>query len=224
MSETEYHPSKFRQWANEHSFIILSTLTTLFILIPLADSGFVQVITLIIYTLLIAVSLLIISGSERLKRRHWLLLVLFLMPWLGTEGTLYSAITDAILGVFFFYVAIRIILIILSHKEVDRNVVVGSVAGYVLLGISFNFICALLYVFDPGAYKMDMASLDPYTFVYYTFVTMSTLGYGDITPATRQSEALSLFITISGQFYMVLVVATLVGKYASRPTNSQPQD
>ena len=224
MSEREYHPSKFRQWANEHGFIILSVLTTLFILVPLAESAFVRLLTLIIYTLLVAVSLLIISGSARLKWHHFVLMGLLIFPWLGAQGTVYNALTDAILGIFFFYVAIRIILIILSHKEVDHDVVVGSVAGYILLGIGFNFICALLFQFDQTAYNLDASSLDPYTFVYYTFVTMSTLGYGDITPATRQAEALSLLITISGQFYMVLVVATLVGKYAGRPVNSQPQD
>ena len=51
--------------------------------------------------------------------------------------------------------------------------------------------------------------------IYYTFVTLSTLGYGDVVPSTPQSQAVSLLIAISGQFYMVIIVAAIVGKYIS---------
>ena len=51
---------------------------------------------------------------------------------------------------------------------------------------------------------------------YFTFITLSTLGYGDLVPAIPQSQALSIFIAISGQFYMDIVVAVIVGKFINK--------
>lgn len=52
--------------------------------------------------------------------------------------------------------------------------------------------------------------------VYYTLVTMTTVGYGDITPQLPAAKSLSMFIAISGQFYIATVVAIIVGKYANK--------
>jgi hypothetical protein len=54
-------------------------------------------------------------------------------------------------------------------------------------------------------------------YIYYTFVTFTTLGYGDIIPLQPISKSLALLISISGQIYIAIIIAMLVGKYASNP-------
>ena len=52
--------------------------------------------------------------------------------------------------------------------------------------------------------------------VYYTFITLTTAGYGDITPQLPLAQSLAMIIAVMGQFYVAVVVAILVGKYASK--------
>ena len=57
-------------------------------------------------------------------------------------------------------------------------------------------------------------------YLYYGFVTLSTLGYGDITPTAPLARSLSIFVAIGGQLYLVIVMAMIIGKFL----NSQRQD
>ncbi len=62
----------------------------------------------------------------------------------------------------------------------------------------------------------EPAAAHLHEYIYYTFVTFTTLGYGDIVPLVPISKSLSLVISISGQFYIAIIIAMLVGKYASK--------
>lgn len=54
---------------------------------------------------------------------------------------------------------------------------------------------------------------DPSHFIYFSFVTMSTLGYGDITPVTAPAEAVAILLSVFGPMYLTVLVAMLVGRY-----------
>jgi len=187
----------------------------LFLLLPpfAGEHPFMELFIILLYTLMIAVSILIITERDRLHFWHWLLILILILPWFRTDESLLGILADLILASFFSYMAIKIIVQILKSSEISLNIVIGSVSGYLMLGLGFSFICPLLMVLDPGAYSIPEVYKEPYAYIYYAFVTMSTLGYGDITPQNPQSQAVALLITIAGQFYMVIVVASLVGKY-----------
>lgn len=214
----KWERSRFRKWLNDNSYIALSILTILFILLPpfVNESTFIRIFIIILYTLMIGTSLLIITESERLRPKHWLLMIILLLPWVKLEGSNLASVANLLLSGFFLFVAVMIVIQIFKSKEVNLNVMIGSVAGYLMLGIGFSFICPLLLLIDPAAYQVPDSFTPSYGFVYYSFVTMSTLGYGDITPHSQQAQSVALLITISGQFYMVLVVATLIGKFLHR--------
>jgi hypothetical protein len=52
-------------------------------------------------------------------------------------------------------------------------------------------------------------------YLYFSFVTLTTLGYGDITPVSAFAKSLTIFIAITGQLYLTILIAMLVGKYLS---------
>jgi len=124
-------------------------------------------------------------------------------------------ITTSILYLaFYIYIIHRLFLVIIRSQKVDIDVIVISVSIYLIAGIIFAIICSALDKIYTGAYT-EMAVTGPrvYEFVYYSFITMATVGYGDIVPKIPETKALAVLIGINGQLYMTIIVAILVGKY-----------
>ena len=99
-------------------------------------------------------------------------------------------------------------------KRVSENLIFGAIDGYLLIGILGGFAFRLIHHFYPNAFEMSAvleSKLDVFT--YFSFVTLTNLGYGDITPITPPSQAMALFLAISGQMYLAIVIGILVGKY-----------
>jgi hypothetical protein len=103
---------------------------------------------------------------------------------------------------------------VLLTGNVDANCVAGAICIYVMSGINWAVIYSLEEVARPGSFHgLDVGSLKS-TFLdmlYFSFATLTTVGYGDILPAHPIARILAMMETIVGQFYMAVLVATLVG-------------
>jgi hypothetical protein len=90
-----------------------------------------------------------------------------------------------------------------------------------MLGIGFALVFALIEHLQPGSFTglegFAHMSDQVLTFLYYSFVTMSTLGYGDISPVTPHAMTASYVLAIFGQLYLAILVARLVALYIGRP-------
>jgi hypothetical protein len=108
---------------------------------------------------------------------------------------------------------------IAKGNNISANRIVGAICVYLMIGVIWALSYALLEAVVPGSFKgltehVASTSWNP-DWVYFSFVTLSTLGYGDITPMTYSARALSYFEAIVGQFYLAVLVAGLVGAYLS---------
>ncbi len=104
-------------------------------------------------------------------------------------------------------------------NNLSANRIIGAVCVYLMLGVIWALCYALLEAIVPGSFEgiaehAASASWNP-DWVYFSFVTLTTLGYGDILPQTFSARALSYFEAIVGQFYLAVLVAGLVGAYLS---------
>ena len=109
-----------------------------------------------------------------------------------------------------------IVGIILSHlfaeKEITSDIIMAAICGYFLIGLLWNSVYLLLIAFDPGSFQFSrVLGSRGGEFTYYSFVTLTTLGYGDITPVTDPARSLSLLEAVTGQLYLAVLVARLVG-------------
>lgn len=102
---------------------------------------------------------------------------------------------------------------VLLTGHVDLNVITGSVALYLVLGLIWAIFYTMLLQFSPEAFK----GLEPEHFVatlttmtYFSFVTLTTLGYGDISPTRPMAEVLVVLEAVTGMFYFAIVVASLI--------------
>jgi len=103
---------------------------------------------------------------------------------------------------------------VLLTGNVDANCVAGAICIYVMSGINWAVIYSLEEVARPGSFHgLDLGSLKSTVLdmLYFSFATLTTVGYGDILPAHPIARILAMMETIVGQFYMAVLVATLVG-------------
>ncbi len=84
--------------------------------------------------------------------------------------------------------------------------------GFVLLGILGGVVFEMLEYHAPGSlqFKSEMSS---YSFYYFSFINLTSVGFGDIIPGSSQAQAITILLGIIGQFYLAFGVAVLVGKF-----------
>ncbi len=142
--------------------------------------------------------------------------LMVLLTWIGFifDFRFLSRITGLVATFFFFVVIVLLILRIANSRRVRLLEFVESVNIYLLLGIAASVLFKSVYVFNPEAYNAPAAGLDSMSdFIYFAFVTMTTLGYGDISPAGPLARSLAIFFSVAGQLYLTMIIAMLVGKY-----------
>ena len=123
--------------------------------------------------------------------------------------------------ILFLLVTIHLIQKVFKSKQVDQELIFASIAGYIMIGLMTAILCKFVATIYPNAYSNLPQNSLLVDYAYYSFVTMSTLGYGDITPQIPATRSLSIFITLIGQFYMTVLVAFLIGKFISQGENNK---
>ena len=106
--------------------------------------------------------------------------------------------------------------------EANSNRLVGAVCIYLLLGDIWAIAYTVLDLFSPGSFTGFSPEKDQgwdSEWLYFSFVTMTTLGYGDISPVSATARALAYVQAVFGQFYIAILVAGLVSAYISNRQN-----
>lgn len=115
----------------------------------------------------------------------------------------------------------RILRVVFHADRVTVDSIFGSIVAYQLIGLFFAGVYTLLMLADPGSFRgAGVASAAPSLLqndmAYYSFVTLATLGYGDIVPVSSVARSIAITEALVGQFYVAVVVALLIGAYLSR--------
>ena len=124
-------------------------------------------------------------------------------------------------GYFLFYLVVtfEIIKQVWYAKEVNKNVIFGLMSGYISLGLIGFFVCLSIELLEPGSFQgsllggMGQTELLAEELMYFSFITLMTIGYGDILPITVLAQKAAIFIGLVGQFYLVIITAIVVGKF-----------
>ncbi len=119
--------------------------------------------------------------------------------------------------VFFVYILVVLFRHILRSQVVEAEVLYGAIACYLLISYIWAFLYQILYVLEPAAFSYGAhEALTFFDFLYYSFITITTLGYGDLLPATNHAKSLAVVEAIVGVFYTALVIARLVSLYGAQ--------
>jgi voltage-gated potassium channel len=203
----------------------------IFIVILLAVLPFIGGDELAIFSMKLVFSVILIFGiyAGRRIRRDLVLggalgvpvLVGRWLPQYSTDIRVFLAI-DILTAVFLLYITIMILNQVLSARRVTLDTIAGAVCAYFLIGLAWAFVDRAMFVINPHSFAFASASFghifEEHTrsepqlmnFAYYSFATLTTTGFGDITPASGPSRTISVFEAIAGQFFIAVLIARLV--------------
>jgi hypothetical protein len=113
---------------------------------------------------------------------------------------------------------------VFRQSRITLDMLSGALCGYLVVGVTFGHLYTALEAIAPGSFaglpKLSDVR-EHFLLTYFSMVTLTTVGYGDITPATDTSRSLCILEAVLGQFYMAVLIAGLLGKWISQPANSE---
>jgi hypothetical protein len=123
--------------------------------------------------------------------------------------------------VFLGFTLITLLRAVLRTDTVTLDTIYGALSVYFLMAFVWGIAYLLLETLQPGGLSMDPArhpkhTVDWFDCMFYSFVTLTSLGYGDMVPISAQARSLSILEAVSGIMYVAVLVARLVGLYASK--------
>jgi len=138
-----------------------------------------------------------------------------------SDENLVNKIRFFISFLFYVIVAAEIISTIWQAKIIDKSVIFGLISGYISLGFIGFFIYLSVDLWYPNSFNGILISeisgqAATEELMYFSYITLLTIGYGDITPITPMAQKATIFIGLMGQFYMVIITAIIVGKFISQ--------
>ena len=167
-------------------------------------------------------SLILLAGINAFSQKKSRLIIaaalafpLFVSIWLDYLAmSTWVIVVGRFFGILFFAYAIVLFLSYLFAEEaVTRDTLFAAIIVYLLIGLMWSLLYSVMELLQPGTFAISHGQFKghPYYFLYYSFVTLTTLGYGDITPADPRASVFAILEAIIGQIYLAVLVARLVG-------------
>jgi len=124
---------------------------------------------------------------------------------------------------FLAFLVIIILSFIFGEHEVTLNVIYASIVVYLLIAIMWAFVYSVLESIVPGSFVIGEGQIEAgqRLYIYYSFVTITTLGYGDVTPITDLANTFSFLEAVTGQLYLAILIARLVGIHIVQSMNKK---
>ncbi len=136
---------------------------------------------------------------------------------LGESAYLFVALALA-------FTAVMMVVHTIQEQEINFEQIAAALSAYLLFGVVWGFAYFLLEAVVPGSLSIgdtfDRTQLG--TYIYHSFVTLTTLGYGDITPLSQQARSLALVEAVVGQLYLAVLIGKLVGAYSRAGVKQAP--
>lgn len=230
--------------SHRHSALLVAIITAFAVRPLFGNIGAAPLVFSVVMLLLVFIALYniqideLVGERERLarERRRWLAVgwalatiaiverfLAFIVP--GKIVFISGSVCWLILLCFITWQELRALL---RQKRVTGQTISMAVSLYLLLGITWGMLYILLYQLQPGAFSFSGAPMPPGAgtegdqaafpvLIYFSLVTLATVGYGDIAPLSLQARYLSVAEGITGQFYLAILVARLVAMQMSQP-------
>jgi len=213
----------YLQTFSQRRFLILLVLIlSMLVLTPFLDD-FIE--TRILMDAFLTAIFFAIIFAVKSKRSHVIIasflalpLIISIWSFYFVELTSISLLTRIFGALFLGYAVINILRIVVQSEEVTKETIYAAIVAYMLMALMWAFLYMILELLAPGSFSFPERGFRAETmrFKYFSFVTITTLGYGDIAPLTNKASSLVMLEALFGQIYLVVLVAWLVGMHVSR--------
>ncbi len=149
----------------------------------------------------------------------------------GETSSIFVFCSHVCAAIFLFGMAALIVRLLFGSQTIDFDSFLGAICGYVFLGLGWAMLYSLIERLHTGSFAVNPGLLTPAeanvlptdVLVYYSFVTLTTLGYGDVVPTSHAAQTLAWMEAITGQFYLAVIVATLVSILVAKGPSPHPE-
>lgn len=129
---------------------------------------------------------------------------------------------------FIGFVAARLLNFIFQMRKIDAESICAAISAYIMIGILWGMFYSLVELMQPGAFVFtagpsESRAMTPMNGIYFSFVTLATIGYGDIIPVSSTARMMAIMEATSGMFYVTVLISRLVSLYTSACQNAQAE-
>jgi len=207
--------------------LILAILLSLFVVLPIFE--FRMMLDAILTLLVVVTLVLVIDTAKLLKVALVFALLSIISNWtaLWVNSTTVKLLGSSAELIFMIMIASVILNEVFRAQHINVETISGAICVYLLIGLMWSHVYIIIELLEPNSFNnlgfnaqepldSDWVSKLSVQLNYYSFVTLSTLGYGDITPVTRAAKSFATLEAILGQLYLAVLVARLVGQQVKR--------
>ena len=194
--------------------MLLLLLFFIFVFVPILhreEGG--AIIIKIIYSLMLFTGILSVSREKKILIGISIFAAIsFFVNWLSQiEPTTPVLIAHNLCAIFFnLFFAIAILVKTFAKGEITYHRIIGSIVVYLLVGLIFTYVFNAIYITQGPSSFNNIKGTELKEFVYFSFTSLSTMGYGDITPVHPLARSLANFEALIGQLYPAILIARLV--------------
>jgi hypothetical protein len=221
MAVKELTARLYHFWSSDHSLTVLlvTVVITVFILYPLIDLGLISGLWSNFFLLLTLLSGVVAVSANAVSKGVAVFCVAanFLLRWVAdAQQSINLSLTSAFLSLLFVGIlAATVVTQVFREGRITAHRICGAVVVYLLLGLMWSFAYHLIVLQFPGAFSFA-AALEPSAgslqakLTYFSFVTLTTVGYGDITAVHPVARPLVIVEALVGQLFPAILIAKLV--------------
>jgi Ion channel len=200
---------------------LLVAQVLLLLMVPLFEDLAARILLDLVLTVLLGSAVSAVVGRRRMM---WLVCGLavpaILLSWIGYATPLPGALVGLRLAsatVFLAFTTCCVLWLVFNQRQVTGDTLLGAVSAYMLFGVTWGMLFAFLEHVRPGSIGPQSSGYDQADLLYFSFVTLTTVGYGDMSPATRLARSLVVMEALVGQLYLAILVGRLVGLHLAAP-------
>jgi len=187
----------------------------------------------------VSLTIILLSGTYAVSQRKttFIIAISLVSPALIARWVAYfvnipftTHVTVVLEALFFALITVTLFSYLFRAEEITFDVIIASVCVYFMLGLIWAFVYKIVETLQPGSFQQSGGQdLELFDYLYFSFVTLTTLGFGDITPVSEPAKAITFLEATIGQLYIAILVARLVGihisqsmvKKASKPSRTE---
>jgi hypothetical protein len=206
---------------------LMISFILMIVLYPFLETGPTQTI---FWNILLSIVLFFGVYAVSYSKKNFIIALVFALPWfilawieqVTSPLSLITGVISLVSIILFFTFTLTVIFnFVLKSRQINKEVLYGAVRIYLLLGGIFTLIYFLIEILQPGSFFINPVYnadtiISGVDFMYYSFSTLTTLGYGDVIPVTSHARSFAILEAVLGVMYLAIIISRLVGMYIAQ--------